>query len=466
MAEEHDPNAPTPSAEPTELVRRLLQRAVAPVGVIDVRGPQERAERGQAWVRRHILLIEPQLSRLQAQVESHETSGLVLVGRPVGPPPAEDPRPSADEAGSSAAPRPVEDGLATPQAQRPEASRIDPEALALGRKPRSPSESEGPPASGPSASLAEPKSSPPVASLLVARTAVAPETFSSIQRRSTVAGQSLDLASVRAGHSTSAVPRSVTPPGERAPLRVAGAAAAAAASEDLRVRPNLVLAQWTELGLEPKNDAPSRGSEKPAARPHSSGEAEPTETTTSPAPTSGASPDPFGFARGPERPPAWAQGEASNAESAEPLPLARDPVTLAPVPVRHEPTTESRESRTESSPRPELVWRRTTQGSSASGAAPGAGTDETPRSSSGPGGRAFTTPSLGAKVRALGGETPAPPSPTPPSGPVPAAAAAGAEPTATEARGIDLGRLAEQVTRIILRQVAVERERRGSGRWP
>ena len=148
--------------------------------------------------------------------------------------------------------------------------------------------------------------------------------------------------------------------------------------------------------------------------------------------------------------PASAPAVAQTQASAQPLLRARAATT--PVVQRVAAAADS--------PKSEIVWRK--------GAEPGVG-----GSIAGPSSALTARPSAMSRSRDAGFLS-APPSTiarahdsSSDGGSSPSTAAASAEPIGISRRGgPDTSQLMEQVTRRFLRQIAVERERRGGGRWP
>jgi hypothetical protein len=66
---------------PSDLAQRLLRRVTGPAGVVDVRGAQERYERAAAWPRRHLTLLERSAARAAVDTAPDQGPSLLLAQR-------------------------------------------------------------------------------------------------------------------------------------------------------------------------------------------------------------------------------------------------------------------------------------------------------------------------------------------------------------------------------------------------
>ena len=72
------------TAAPSALAGRLLRRATHPVGVIDVRSPQERYQRATTWARQHVSQLGRWVDRYGADTPQGRDAGLVFPTRASG----------------------------------------------------------------------------------------------------------------------------------------------------------------------------------------------------------------------------------------------------------------------------------------------------------------------------------------------------------------------------------------------
>ena len=73
-----------PDRFPSALAERLLRRATEPVGVIDVRGAQQRYERATSWPRRHVSLLDRWVSRYGMEPQPDQGAEHVFAARHLG----------------------------------------------------------------------------------------------------------------------------------------------------------------------------------------------------------------------------------------------------------------------------------------------------------------------------------------------------------------------------------------------
>ena len=498
------------------VAERLLRRATHPVGVVDVRGSQEHYERASAWPRRHVSLLDRCISRHAADAQPDQGTDQIFAARlqSVVAPAVDVPLPArssiANALSSAGETRSRQDvatirsdahrSAATQQHEIHTGPAMRAVPLARARAPQisrraapgpdvPATSADSPPAPAPreivAASAGRPMTTPSQAEPTVmpvvsrARSSAAPDT---IQRATNAAAFARDTAlpittnrmatthTAEAGRppvspSPVVVQRRVAAPGVtsgstdapssqiawRKPALATGRADTAASSTELP--PSIGRSrEETFHSAAPSTIARARVKESRGSSTSASLAAEDAPVAVSQSPArarSAASHAPLAEERG-QAVVNGAGPEMSSRTDVVRVPAGSRPLASAQPLTLPRSATVVQRFRAADAASSEIVWRKS---SGASGAGT-AGLPPTGRSRE----EAFLTAPPSTIARARGPESS---SGSSTSTSLDAVAAIGGS-----RRAPDTSQITEQVTRRLLRQIAVERERRGGSRWP